>query len=80
MSEAPLTDREFDAALREDATDEEIGTLLRDLVFWSYLMRDPFGKVCAVGRGTRADATRALAAEARPRPRFWAASSDMSKN
>jgi len=57
MSEAPpLTDQEFDAAFREGATDEDIEAVLRDLVFWSYIMRNPFGKVCALGRGgTRAD-------------------------
>jgi hypothetical protein len=56
MSEAPpLTDREFDAAFREGATDEEIEGVLRQLVFWSYIMRDPFGKVCVVGRGTRTE-------------------------
>jgi hypothetical protein len=56
MSEAPpLTDREFDVAFREGSTDEDIEAVLRHLVFWSYIMRDPFGKVCAVGRGTRAE-------------------------
>ena len=29
--------------------------MLRNLVFWSYIMRNPFRKVCAVGKGTRAD-------------------------
>jgi hypothetical protein len=51
----PLTDREFDVAFREGSTDEDIEAVLRHLVFWSYIMRDPFGKVCAVGRGTRAE-------------------------
>jgi hypothetical protein len=56
MSEAPpLTDRDFNAAFREGATDDDIEAVLRDLVFWSYIVRDPFGKVCAAGRGTRAD-------------------------
>jgi hypothetical protein len=56
MSKAPpLTDRETNAAFREGATDEDIEAVLRDLIVWSYIMRDPFGKVCAVGKGTRAD-------------------------
>jgi hypothetical protein len=50
-----LTDEEMDTAFREGATDEEIEVKLRDLMFWSYIMRDPLGKVCAVGRGTRAE-------------------------
>jgi hypothetical protein len=49
----PLTDSELDLAFREGATDEEIEFKLRDLMRWSYIMRDPLGKVCAVGRGTR---------------------------
>jgi hypothetical protein len=56
MSEAPqLTDNELDLAFREGATDEDIEAVLRDRVFWSYIMRNPVGKVCAVGKGTRAD-------------------------
>ena len=56
MSEAPpLTDREFNATFREGATDDDIEAVLRDLVFWSYIVRDPFGNVCAAGRGTRAE-------------------------
>jgi hypothetical protein len=56
MSEAPpLTDRELDAVFRKGATDEEIEAVLRHLFFWSYIMRDPCGRVCAVGRGTRAE-------------------------
>jgi hypothetical protein len=54
----PLTDSEWDVAFRESATDEEIEAALRDLRFWSYILRDPFGKVCAAGRGTRADCIR----------------------
>ena len=53
-----LTDRERDVAFREGATDEEIEAALRDLCFWSYILRDPFGKVCTAGRGTRADCIR----------------------
>jgi hypothetical protein len=51
----PLTDGELDLAFREGATDEEIEFKLRDLRRWSYIMRDPLGKVCAVGKGTRAE-------------------------
>ena len=51
----PLTDSEFDLAFRQGATDEEIFAKLRNLRFWSYIMRNPLGAVCAVGRGTRAD-------------------------
>ena len=51
----PLTDSELDLAFREGATDQEIKSKLRDLMRWSYIMRDPLGKVCAVGRGTRAE-------------------------
>jgi hypothetical protein len=51
----PLTDAELDAAFRKDATNEEITVKLRDLHYWTYVMRDPFGAVAAVGRGTRAD-------------------------
>ena len=50
-----LTDEEMELASREGATDEEIEVKLRHLIFWSYIVRDPFGKVCAVGRGTRAE-------------------------
>ena len=50
-----LTDEEMELAHREGATDEEIEVKLRHLIFWSYIMRDPFGKVCALGRGTRAE-------------------------
>ena len=39
--------------LKARATNEEIEVKLRHLIFWSYIMRDPFGKVCALGRGTR---------------------------
>jgi hypothetical protein len=45
----------MDLAFRDGVTDAEIETKLRDLMFWSYVMRDPFGKVCAVGKGTRAE-------------------------
>jgi hypothetical protein len=50
-----LTDEEWKISFREGATDEEIEVKLRDLMFWSYIMRDPLGQVCAVGRGTRAE-------------------------
>ena len=52
-----LTHEEMELAHREGATDEEIEVKLRHLIFWSYIMRDPFGKVCALGRGTRAECT-----------------------
>jgi hypothetical protein len=52
---APLTRSELDVAFREGATDAEIEAKLRDLFFWSYIVRNPLGRVCAVGRGTRAD-------------------------
>jgi hypothetical protein len=45
----------MELASREGATDEEIEVKLRHLTFWSYIVRDPFGKVCALGRGTRAE-------------------------
>ena len=51
----PLTDSELDLAFRVGATDEEIEFKLRDLMRWSYIMRDPLGNVCAVGKGTRAE-------------------------
>ena len=50
-----LTDEEMELAFREGATDEEIEGKLRHLIFWSYIVRDPFGKVGSVGRGTRAE-------------------------
>src|SRR5262249_32249953 len=37
---------------------DEIEAKLRDLLFWSYMMRDPFGMVCAVGKGQREDCIR----------------------
>ena len=40
-----LTDEEMEIAFREGATDEEIEVKLRDLMLWSYIMRDPFGRV-----------------------------------
>ena len=62
MTEPPspplLTDREMNVVFRQGATDKEIEATLRDLRFWSYILRDPFGKVCAAGRGTRADCIR----------------------
>ena len=68
MSEPPpLTDSEISATHREGATDEEIELVLRDLHYWSYAMRDPFGKVCAVGRGTRSG-LHSLRVRARRRP------------
>jgi hypothetical protein len=54
----PLTESQMNVVFRQGATDEEIETTLRDLLFWSYILRDPFGKVCAAGRGTRADCIR----------------------
>jgi hypothetical protein len=56
MSEPPrLTRNELDIAFRKGATDDEIEAVLRNLVFWSHIVRNPFGKVCALGRGTRPD-------------------------
>ena len=57
MSEAcpPLTDREMRVAFSKGATDEEIEATLRNLFYWSYIVRDPLDHVCAVGKGTRAD-------------------------
>jgi hypothetical protein len=55
MSEPPRLTRNEHIAFRERATDEEIEAVLRNLIFWSYIVRNPFGKVCALGRGTRAD-------------------------
>jgi hypothetical protein len=46
-----LSDVEMDAAFREDATDEEIASTLRDPFFWSYIVRDPGGEVVCCGRG-----------------------------
>jgi hypothetical protein len=54
----PLTNSEMDVAFRKGATDEEIAAAVRDLDFWSFIMRDPLGKVCALGKGTRADCIR----------------------
>jgi hypothetical protein len=51
----PLSDSELDLAFREGATDEEIESKLRHLLCWSYMIRNSFGTVCAVGRGTRAE-------------------------
>ena len=51
----PLKDKDYNVAFREGATDEEIEAELRDLFVWSHIMRDPFGKVCALGRGTRVE-------------------------
>ena len=51
----PLTDEETEISFREGATDEEIEVKLRDMLLWSYVMRSPFGKVCAVGKGSRAE-------------------------
>jgi len=50
-----LTTSEMNVVFRQGLTDEDIGAAIRDLFFWSYILRNPFGKVCAVGRGTRAD-------------------------
>ena len=50
-----LTDEEIEIAFREGATDEEIEVKFRHLIVWSYIMRDPFGRLSAVGRGTRAE-------------------------
>jgi hypothetical protein len=54
----PLTEIEFDAAFREGAKDEEIEATIRDLFFWSYIVRSPLGNVCTVGRGSRWDCIR----------------------
>jgi len=51
-----LTDSEMELAFRNGATDEEIEGALRHLFFWSYIVRDPLGRVCATGRGARAEA------------------------
>jgi hypothetical protein len=51
-------DFNWPVAFGEGATDEEIESVLRDPFFWSFILRNPFGKVCAVGRGTRADCIR----------------------
>jgi hypothetical protein len=49
MSEAPpLTDRELNAAFREGASDEDIEAVLRDLAFWSYVMRDHRAKAAGL--------------------------------
>jgi len=50
-----LTDSEAELAFRKGTTDEEIEVALRHLFLWSYIVRDPLGRVCALGRGTRAD-------------------------
>ena len=50
-----LNEEEVEIGCHDGATDEEIEAKLRHLMFWSYIMRDPFGKVCAMGRGTRAE-------------------------
>ena len=52
MSDARAPQAVVDA---KASPDEDIEAVLRNLVFWSYIMRNPFGKVCAVGKGTRAD-------------------------
>lgn len=55
----PLSDEESDAIFREGATDEEIEAVLRHVFYWAWIVRDPFGKVCATGRdATRAEAIR----------------------
>ena len=51
----PLKESEMNLVFRPGATDDEIEPTIRDLYFWSYILRNPFGKVCAGGRGTRAD-------------------------
>jgi hypothetical protein len=54
-----LSDAECDAVRREGATDDEIAIVLRDPDFWSYLVRDPEGRVTCYGRGkTRAECER----------------------
>ena len=55
MKPPELTDREMEVAFSKGMTDSEIGVMLRDPFFWSYIMRDPLGNVCTVGKGTRAD-------------------------
>lgn len=54
----PLTDGEMNLVLRPGATDDEIEPTIQHLYFWSYILRNPFGNVCAWGRGTRADCIR----------------------
>ena len=49
----PITRAEFDAIMREGATDEEIGAVLRSTFHWSFIIRDPLGTVCACGRDRR---------------------------
>ena len=41
----PLTDSELDLAFRKGATDDDICAKLRDLFFWSYIVRNPLGRV-----------------------------------
>jgi hypothetical protein len=48
-----LTQNERDSTFRDGATDAEIEVKLRDLFFWSYIVRNPLGRVCALVRGTR---------------------------
>jgi hypothetical protein len=45
----PLTNSEFNVAFREGATDAEIEAKIRDLFFWSYIVRNPFGKSVLLG-------------------------------
>jgi hypothetical protein len=45
MSEPPLLTRnELDIAFREGATDDQIEAVLRNLIFWSYIVRNPLAK------------------------------------
>jgi hypothetical protein len=55
VTEPILREADMDVAFREGAMDEEIEGTLRDPLFWSYIVRDPTGRVMACGRGTRAE-------------------------
>ena len=57
----PMSDEEhaeFNALMRPGATDAELETVMRDDFRWSYIARDPLGKVCAWGRGEREECIR----------------------
>ena len=45
-----LTHNELDLAFREGATDAEIEAKICDLFFWSYIVRNPLGRVCGRSR------------------------------
>jgi hypothetical protein len=46
-----LNDNEWTVDFLESITDEEAQEQLRDPKRWSYIVRNPSGKVCAFGRG-----------------------------